>query len=82
MICNLLLTITIIISGPTKNNTQGTFKVTQFRFSDFTKASYFLRRYTLSMGAGRDSKSYPNTFGVDLTRTSDMKCNSEGEEYD
>lgn len=78
--CNFLVTITLMISGPTKNNTQGILKVEQYSYSEFIKANELTRRYLLSMGAGIESKSYPKTVGVDLVKTSDFKCNYEGEQ--
>lgn len=81
MICNFMLTITLLISGPTKENTFGILKVEQYRFSDFTKASSMASTYILSVGAGLLSKNYPRTIGVDLQELKNIKCNYNGEKY-
>lgn len=79
MICNFLVTVTLVISGPTKNNTQGILKVNQYSYSEFIKANELAQRYIENMGLEIKAKSYPKTIGVDLVKTSDFKCNYEGE---
>jgi hypothetical protein len=80
MICNFLVTVTLMVSGPTKNNTQGVLKIQQYNYSEFIKANELTRRYLLSIGAGIESKDYPKTIGIDLVKTSDFKCNYDGEQ--
>lgn len=80
MICNFLVTVTLMISGPTKNNTVGILKVEQYSYSNFIEADNLTHRYLKSLAAGIGSKKYPKTIGIDLMQTSDFKCNYEGEQ--
>ena len=82
MICSFLVTITLLISGPTKTNTQGAIKVKQYRYSQFIKANKMVKDNLPSIGLDTLSEKYPKVTGVQMQRFDGFKCNYDGEEYE
>ena len=77
MICNFIITTTLMIAGPSKDNLQGTLKVKQYTHAEFTKANEMINEFLLSMAASINSKYYPKIIGVQLIHLNDFECASK-----
>lgn len=74
MICHFIVTLGLIMSAPTPQNTQGVLKVKQMHFQNYKGAKKFADYYLKEMELGKNDPTYPKIQGVDISELPPFEC--------